>query len=211
MKKFELTTESKEINGKTVYRIRSLIDFKGIVAVKRECLGGFIEKEENLSQEGNCWIFDDSAVYGNARVHDNAILQCRAEVYGNSKIHGRAIISGSEIRDDANICDAAVFNSTIYQNANIEGVLFIPFGTYGKNCNIRSSNDFLYINIRGNHFSFYRTIDTKIRVCYESPKSKLSFSGFIDDLEEFAKVCEIYDIFIESTIKFAKETLKFNR
>lgn len=211
MKKFELTTESKEINGNTVYRIRSLIDFKGIVAVKRGDLGGFIEKEENLSQEGNCWIFDDSAVYGNARVYDNAILQCGTEAYGNSKIHGRTIISGSEIRDDANICDAAFFNSIIYQNANIEGLVFIPSGRYGKNCNIKSSSDFIYLDIRGDHFSFYRTLDKKIGVDYESPKSRLIFSGSIDGLKEFAKVCEIYDIFIESTIKFAKETLKFNR
>ena len=132
MKKFELTTESKEINGKTVYRIRSLIDFKRIVEIKRGYLGGFIEKEENLSQEGNCWIFDNSVVYGNARVHDNAILQCCTEAYGNSEIYGRAIISGSEIRDDANICDAAVFNSIIYKNANIEGLLFIPSGNMEK-------------------------------------------------------------------------------
>ena len=42
MKKYELTDETKEFNGKTLYRIRALIDF-GLV--KTGDLGGWIEKE----------------------------------------------------------------------------------------------------------------------------------------------------------------------
>ena len=73
MKKYELTNETITIgNGKTLYRIRALIDIEAI-GVKNGDLGGYIEKEENLSHCGNAWIYDDAMVYDNARVYDNAM------------------------------------------------------------------------------------------------------------------------------------------
>ena len=69
MKKFELTTDSIKINGVTLYRIKSLIDFED---VKAGDLGGYVEKEENLSQYGSAWVSDNAFVLGNARVSDNA-------------------------------------------------------------------------------------------------------------------------------------------
>ena len=51
MKKFELTSESTiNIFGKKLFRIKALVEFGN---VKEGELGGFIEKEENLSHEGN--------------------------------------------------------------------------------------------------------------------------------------------------------------
>ena len=67
--KYELTSNTKEINGATLYQIRALKDF---VAVKAGDLGGWIEKESNLSQEGNCWVYGDAEVYGNAWISDYA-------------------------------------------------------------------------------------------------------------------------------------------
>lgn len=58
-KKFELTAESIVKFGRTLYRIRALVAFRN---VKEGELGGFLEKEENLSQDGNAWV------YGNATV-----------------------------------------------------------------------------------------------------------------------------------------------
>ena len=55
MKKFELTTETKiNICGKKLFRIKALISFGLIIAGEK---GGWIEKEENLSQYGNAWVF----------------------------------------------------------------------------------------------------------------------------------------------------------
>ena len=51
--KFKLTSETKVFLGKTLYRIEALIDF-GIV--EKGELGGYIEKETNLSQNGNAWV-----------------------------------------------------------------------------------------------------------------------------------------------------------
>lgn len=70
MKKFELTSESiVNIFGKKLFRIKALIEFGD---VKEGELGGFIEKEENLSHEGNAWVFGNAKVCENAKVYGDA-------------------------------------------------------------------------------------------------------------------------------------------
>ena len=69
MKKFELTAESKIFAGKKLFRIKALISFGN---VEEGELGGFVEKEENLDQSGDAWVFGDAWLYGNAEVSDNA-------------------------------------------------------------------------------------------------------------------------------------------
>ena len=69
MKKYELTSETKVFLGKTLYRIKALVQFGNVNAGD---LGGWIEKEENLSQSGNAWVYGDARVSGNARVYGNA-------------------------------------------------------------------------------------------------------------------------------------------
>ena len=59
MKKYELTNETKKVNGKTFYRIKALKDFGNI---KKGELGGYVESENILSQEGNCWIYSGVTV-----------------------------------------------------------------------------------------------------------------------------------------------------
>lgn len=77
MKKFELTNETKIFYGITLYRIKALTDFG---SVSKGDLGGWIEKEDNLSQYGNAWIYDNAKVYGDAKVYGNA------KIYGNTEV-----------------------------------------------------------------------------------------------------------------------------
>lgn len=77
--KYELTDETIEFGGRTLYRIKALKDFGG---VKTGDLGGYVESEDNLSHEGMCWIYDDAKVYDNVRIANNAI------VFGSSKYRG---------------------------------------------------------------------------------------------------------------------------
>ena len=81
MKKFELTTDTKMRFGKKLFRIKALISFGN---VKVGDMGGYIEKEENLSQSGNAWVS------GNARVFGNAWVSGNAEVLGNALVSGDA-------------------------------------------------------------------------------------------------------------------------
>lgn len=63
MKKYELTDETIEVYGTALHRIKALKDFGN---VKKGELGGYVESEHNLSQEGNCWVCGNAEVCGNA-------------------------------------------------------------------------------------------------------------------------------------------------
>src|SRR5574344_591267 len=91
-KKYRITDESVVVNGKTLYRIEALKDFGD---VKKGDKGGFIEKEYNLSQKDNCWVYDNAKVYGNAEVHNNTVISDNAKVYGNAEVHNNTVISGN--------------------------------------------------------------------------------------------------------------------
>ena len=67
--KYEFTGETKLYFGRTLYKIKALISFG---YVSSGDIGGWIEKEENLSQDGNAWVYGDAKVYGNAKVCGNA-------------------------------------------------------------------------------------------------------------------------------------------
>lgn len=82
MNKYKFTEETKNLGGRTLHQIVAVTDF-GDVRVGD--LGGWIEKESNLSQEGGCWIsddariYDDAQIYGNAQIktfHDICIMSC---------------------------------------------------------------------------------------------------------------------------------------
>lgn len=66
MKKYEiLYDQSIEVNGHKLYRIQALKDFEG---VKSGDIGGYIEKESNLSQYDDAWVSGNAQVYGDAQV-----------------------------------------------------------------------------------------------------------------------------------------------
>ena len=106
-KKYEMTNESVIRNDKTLYRIRALIDFGDI---KAGDLGGYIEKEENLSHYNNAWVYGNAKVYDNAKVYGNAKVYDNADVCGDAKVYGNAIVCGI-----AEVCgDAKVYGNADY-------------------------------------------------------------------------------------------------
>ncbi len=135
MKKYELTNETIAF-GRKLYHIRALHDFGSI---KAGAYGGWVESEENLSHEGDCWICangivcgkavvkDDAMVGQNARVfdeacvYDNALVSMNARVCGHAEIHSYAHVFGY-----ANICDYA----NIYGNAQVGS--FAAIGSHAE-------------------------------------------------------------------------------
>ena len=79
--KYEITPISKRILGHTVYRVRLLRD---LLDLHEGSLGGWIESESNLSQEGDCWV-------GNEAVLNNAVIKDNAHVCGNSRVFGNVV------------------------------------------------------------------------------------------------------------------------
>ena len=102
-KKYELIPSDKE----GLYRVKALKDFNN---VKKGDIGGYIQSENNLSHDGNCWIYD------NAVVCDNAIIQDNAKVYGKAEVWYDAVI-----RDNARVFD----NAQVYGSARIYGNAFV--------------------------------------------------------------------------------------
>ena len=100
MKKFKLTSKFiVDISGVKLFRIKALIEFGN---VKAGDLGGYIEKEENLSHMGNAWVSGNARVSGDAQVFGDARVSGNAQVFGNARISGNARVSG-----DALVCGNA--------------------------------------------------------------------------------------------------------
>ena len=110
MKKFELTAEFvTNVFGKKLFRIKALVAFGD---VEKGELGGFIEKEDNLSHDGNAWVYGNARVFGNARVYGDARVYGNARVYGDARVYGNAQVYGN----------AWVYgNARVYGNAQVSG------------------------------------------------------------------------------------------
>jgi len=76
--KYELIKDQpiKTVVGKTLYRIRALQTLEGVVEEGQ--LGGYIEQEFNLAQDGGAWVSDNARVSGNAQVSGNARVRDNA-------------------------------------------------------------------------------------------------------------------------------------
>ena len=126
-KKYELIeSESIVHNGRTLYRIRALKDFVTVNGEKvyKDDIGGFVESENNLSQEGNCWIFNNAKVYDNAVICDDALISGSAVVSQRAKVFNKAIVYGNaKIYDNAYVYgNAQIFeNAEIYDEARVYG------------------------------------------------------------------------------------------
>ena len=155
MNKYELLQDDKiEVSGRTLYRIRALKDFKG---AKAGDLGGYIEKEKNLSQEDNCWVSGNARVFGEAYVCGNARVFGEAYVCGNARVCGDAYVyDNARVSGNARVCgDAYVYGNArvcgdayVYDNARVSGDACV----YGNACvcdNARVCGDaYVYDNAR---------------------------------------------------------------
>jgi carbonic anhydrase/acetyltransferase-like protein (isoleucine patch superfamily) len=114
-KKYELTPSDKE----GLFRIKAVKDFND---VKKGDIGGYVESENNLSHDGNCWIYDNAQIWGNVVICDNAVIQDNAQIWGNAHVYGNAIIDDeARIYGNAVVRDSAVVrgNARIYDNAEV--------------------------------------------------------------------------------------------
>lgn len=112
MKKYELIKSDK----KGFFRVKAL---RAFADVEIGDIGGYVEKEHNLSHHGDCWIYDHGMACDDGRVCGNGIvadygLVCdtgRVSGYGmvcdfgmvtdNSKVRSNDKISGSDCISDS--------------------------------------------------------------------------------------------------------------
>ena len=169
MKKYEFTGETKDFCGVELHRIRALKDFGYVDAGD---LGGWIEKEENLSHDGGCWVSGNARVSGNAQVSGDAWVSGDARVYGNAHVSGNAQVSGDAwVSGNAQVSgDAWVSgDARVYGDAQVAG-----------DAEIKAPKDTFWISAIGSRYgttTFFRCADGKVRV---------TCGCFYGDLDEFA-------------------------
>lgn len=147
--KFELVKKNTKIaynsNGEeiTLYQIRALRDFTcpfklnpdgeilDQTLVKKGDLGGYVQKEENLSHEDGCWIFEEAEVRDNGRVEGNARLTGRSLVRDNAVVKGYSCLSA---------------NAYVWGNAVLDGTTQMK-GLVSIGGNSRTNG---YVSINGN-------------------------------------------------------------
>ena len=116
-KKYELIPSDRE----GLFRIKTLKNFNN---VKKGDIGGYVESEDNLSHDGNCWIFDNAVVRDKAQVCGNAIVWGDAVVCNNARVEDNAKVWGDvRISDKAQVRGFAQVwgDAAVYDNAVVCG------------------------------------------------------------------------------------------
>ena len=209
-KKYKLTDETINVNGKTLYRIKSLKDFGN---VKKGDKGGFVEKEENLSQSGDCWVYDNAKVYNNAKVFDYADIYGNAEVFGNAIVSGNARVYGNVkvyhyamVYDNAEVCDNAIIsgNAEVYHDAAVYGNARV-FGNAEICGKAEIANDLDYIVFKnwwssGRYFTWTRSNNMWKVGCFYGTSNELIEKAYRDS-NESGKEYERVVKYVESMLK----------
>lgn len=209
-RKYELVKEdSQYIDGHTLYRIRALKDFND---VKVGDLGGYIEKQYNLTHKGNAWIYDvNCCVYGHAKVsgnaqirdavniHDYCTVSGEARINGTAFIHGNTDISGFvhigndvEITGDAQICGDACIGGDI----RIIGDIFIG----GKALILYPKDYMIFTHVLKEYdtLGFMRTQDGSINVSYNQKLYTLTeFRQYLKTLQNNSLILKRYSLILK--------------
>ena len=109
--KYKLTSDSKVINGDTIYQIECETAFSDVNVGD---LGGWVQSEANLSQDGNCWVYDNAYISGNANLSENACLYNQSRIIEDGKVSGDAVLKDT---------------STVCLNGNVSGITTLLKGS----------------------------------------------------------------------------------
>ena len=124
LKLVELKVKPKYVlgNHESACGLRRIIALRSFGDVKAGDIGGWVAGYHNLSHTGDCWIYDDAEVHGNAYVCQNAIVMHEAKMYGRAVASGNAVICGDAIATgNVRIGTNAILHGSEY--ADGDGVL----------------------------------------------------------------------------------------
>ena len=89
-------------------------------------LGGYVEAEDNLSQDGNCWIFDKARVKDGGKVLDDAIVYDKSLISKNSIVRGGSVVGGHCFVTNQSV----ITDSRLEGNVIVNGHSIIHSGAY---------------------------------------------------------------------------------
>lgn len=195
-KKYKLLTDDTiQHDGRTLYRIQALRDF---YIIRAGALGGYIEKEANLSHYGDCWVYYGGKVYDDAKVlHDaliygkNTQLRDLCEVSGYATVSGNAIICNrSLVNGYALICDNVVISDSawicgstkIHNNVKVLGNAKLSGDAIFKgDIEMTKSSDYITIGQFGNQDRY---------VTYTPQNNMVAVGCFYDTLDKFKEAVD---------------------
>lgn len=112
-----------------LHRIRALRDVREDVHAGD--LGGFVQSEENLSQEGQCWVANNAVAAEESYISGDAIMWDYSCARGCAVISGKSRIGGEAIIED----HAIVTSGYVHGNVHISGnakifAMLLPAGPH---------------------------------------------------------------------------------
>lgn len=231
-KKFELVEDDTlsvlNCNGDIVnlYRIRALKAFSCPIRMRSESgtlanytvkegeLGGYAEKEENLSHEGGCWVFnnarvcDDSRVEDNAQIHHSVIVSedsivkgstslldrvcvTNSVIGGYTKIANNSVISNSQIMGDRHI---VILGRSQISSSTLKGKIYLD------SANVTEAEVLNNLHLSGFYHVTFNTNSNEDIATYRTTKAIRPMSRTDQELNRFGYVTaatkeDIWDIF----------------
>lgn len=172
-KKYKLIEGSRSWQyGRPIYRIQALRDFSD---VKKGDLGGFVESEENLSQMGDCWIYDMAQAVEKSMVVGDACLRDCSKMYGSSLLKDKAQLRGS----------ARMYQySCLEDNAVAIDADILGFATITGDVVIRREEDYMV---------FSDIPETGFNATYTFPNKRWRFVLFKGTSKEFIECAPFND------------------
>ena len=188
-KKYKITNETIFYYDKTLRRIEALKDFAD---VKKGDKGGYIETEDNLSQEGNCWVYGNAKVLDLSRVYENAIIKGQATIYGSAEVGGNAVVTdNAKIYDNAiihgysKVYDKAMvrYNANVKDNANVHNSVDVHDAVICGDADISSMEDYIVFKnwwSSGRNFTWTRSNNMWSVGCFYGTGEELITKAYKD-------------------------------
>ena len=197
--KYILTNETFELLGHALYRIQAVRDFAD---VKSGDLGGFVESTSNLSQSGNCWIYDNACVFGNASVSIDAKVKDHAVVYniytnvpGDSRLNRTSVSDSAVVENRAIVRNRAMIKhfAVVSGNAIIENEVQLTGHSFVGYDSIISQLDEYFVVV----------IDDQTFV-YTCSNRMWQNQSFVGNHEQFQQFAQSHDLQCSNAIKRVK-------
>ena len=121
-------------------------------------LGGYVQTEDNLSQDGTCWIYDqaicceEAVVEDDGRMFDGAVARGSALISGDARMFERTVAEGNssffsgELKEDARLSGNAVVNRS---DNGLSPLIGRKSNVYGSVCGWFVVNDNIF---EGEHY-----------------------------------------------------------
>lgn len=117
-KRYEFTGVSIEYHGKTLRQIRALVSINLLTSAGD--VGGYIESEANLPQDGAGWVGGTAKVFDNAVVL-SGIVTDDAKIYGNAVMRGRYVGGKAHVFGNAKV----TAHAQVYGRAKVYGDVYL--------------------------------------------------------------------------------------